>query len=216
MLTRLFKNKMLLESNKRIIFYDFETTGFNPFHCEIIEIGAIDNYGNQINILLKPSVFLEPKITELTGLTTEYLTNNGDEQEEGLNKFNQFLNKYDDIFKNNTYLIAHNNHSFDKLFLHYQFQKYNIQISQTNLKFLDTLRLAQLLLENRKSHSMYSLGLYFNIMNNNQHRALDDCLALKQIFNLLLHLSKVKYHTDDLDDIIHIIEFPFCYNIQNI
>ena len=216
MLTRSFKTKMLSESNKRIIFYDFETTGFNPFHCEIIEIGALDNYGNTFNILLKPSTLLDKKITELTGLTMEKLINNGLEQKKGLDLFNDFLNKYGDIFKNNTYLIAHNNHSFDKLFLHYQFQKYNIQISQTSLKFLDTLRLAQLLLENRKSHSMYSLGLYFNIINNNQHRAFDDCLALKQIFNLLLHLSKVKYYTDDLDDIIHIIEFPFCYNIQNI
>ena len=27
----------------RIIFYDFETNGLNPFHDKILEIGAIDN-----------------------------------------------------------------------------------------------------------------------------------------------------------------------------
>jgi len=200
MLTRSFKQKMFCENNKRIIIYDFETTGFNPFHCEIIEIGAMDNYGNTCNILLKPSKILDKKITELTGLTTPFLNENGVNQYDGLKQFNDFIYKYGNYFENNTYMVAHNNHSFDKLFLHYQFKKYNIKI-HIHLKFLDTLRMAQLLLDNLKYHSMGSLCQYFNIENNNQHRAMGDCIALEKIFKLLLHLYKVKYYTDDLDKI---------------
>ena len=209
MITRTFTNKMKKESNKRIIFYDFETTGFNPYHSEIIEIGALDNYGNTFNLLLKPTTPLRPRITEITGITNELLNEQGVSQKEGLSTFNDFLNKYDDLFKQSTYMIAHNNHSFDKLFLSHQFDKYTIPLQLHDFTFKDTLRISQLLLGHLYSHSMNSLCKYFNIVNEDQHRALGDCKALKKLFEPLQHLFKVKYYTNNIEDINTILDKPF-------
>ena len=38
--------------NGRFIWFDIETTGFNQFHSEIIEIAAVDNLGNTFNELI--------------------------------------------------------------------------------------------------------------------------------------------------------------------
>ena len=118
---------MAQQLNTRYIWYDFETTGFNPYSCQIIEIGAIDNYGNKLEVLLKSNKALSERITEVTGITNELLRENGVEQAEGLSKLRDFINLYNDNFKNNTYLIAHNNDAFDHLFLKFQFQKYNVE-----------------------------------------------------------------------------------------
>ena len=59
MITRSFRKLMTQQFNRRYIWYDFETTGFNPYHCQIIEVGAIDNYGNKLNILLKSDCSLK-------------------------------------------------------------------------------------------------------------------------------------------------------------
>ena len=51
---------MFLRSNtnrqERLIWFDIETTGFNIFHNEIIELSAIDNLGNSFNSFV--SIFL--------------------------------------------------------------------------------------------------------------------------------------------------------------
>ena len=80
-------------------------------------------------------------------------------------------------------MIAHNNDGFDELFLKFQFQKYNINFPK-NIIFLDTLRLAQLVLDNLYSHSMNSMCNYFNITNESAHRALDDCVFGFEPFNI--------------------------------
>ena len=36
----------------RFIWFDIETTGFNQFHNDIIEIAAVDNLGNTFNQLI--------------------------------------------------------------------------------------------------------------------------------------------------------------------
>ena len=78
-------------SMNRIIWYDLETTGFNPYHNNIIEIAAVDNLGNNINILLKINESLPQKIVEITNITDDLLKDEGVDQYEGLNEFNNFF-----------------------------------------------------------------------------------------------------------------------------
>ena len=47
---------MLLRNAKnfnRVVYFDLETTGFNIFHNEIIEIAAMDNFGNSFSTLIQ-------------------------------------------------------------------------------------------------------------------------------------------------------------------
>ena len=106
-----------------LIFYDFETTGLNPFHDKIIEIAAIEFQSNikkvenlpSFEILVDPEVKLKPKIKEITNIYDSDLKNQPT-IEKALEKMLLFIyNKKDKDA--NIYLIAHNNDGFDSLFL---------------------------------------------------------------------------------------------------
>tara|TARA_Y100000385_G_C12899722_1_gene553661 strand:+ start:274 stop:879 length:606 start_codon:yes stop_codon:yes gene_type:complete len=196
-----------VNNSKRIIWYDFETDGFNPYHGSIIEIGAIDNFDNKFSIFIKPTKPISAKIEDITGITNKILYSDGVSPKVGLNLFNEFINMYDNKFVNSTYLIAHNNDSFDKLFLIYQFKKYNISLRK--IKYLDTLRLAQFVLDNLTYHNMNSLCKYFNIQNMGAHRALNDAIALKDIYFPLITIFKQQYNTKNIDTIIDKLANPF-------
>ena len=193
----------------RIIFYDFETTGFNPYHDEIIEIGAIDNLGGSYSRLLKSKNPLRKKITEITGITDSLLKKKGVTQKYGLKQFVNFLNQYTNLYsENKIYMVAHNNDSFDQLFLNYQLQKHNLTINP-NIMFIDTLRLSQLVRPNEQYHNMNSLCNYFDIENKSCHRAMGDAEALSKIFYPLLTIFRQTYKNKDLDFVAHKLKNPF-------
>mgnify|MGYP006083005221 CR=1 FL=1 len=200
MLTRNGIKKM----ENRYIVYDFETSGFNPYYDDIIEIGAKDNFGNQFNVLLNTKLILSNKIVELTGITNTMLKNKGVCKFDGLKKFLDFIYLFD---YDNTYLIAHNNDAFDFLFLKDALYKNNLKLPKC--KFIDSYRLSQLVLPEIKYHSLKSLGKYFNIINKNEHRALDDCIVLIKLFEILLTFFKQKFNSKDLNIIIEKINNPY-------
>ena len=209
MLTRSQVKKYKSSGNqKRIIFYDLETTGFNPYYSSIIEIGAIDNFGNNFSKLINYFKRLDDKIVKITGITNELLDKKGSMPKNVFRNFVNYIEKYSYHFNYNIYMVSHNNDGFDKLFLKYQFQKYNIDLPK-NLIFVDTLRLAQLAMNNLKYHNMNSLCKYFNIINQNAHRALSDAKSLKIMFDPLLILFKQKYGSKDIDFILKKIYNPY-------
>lgn len=199
MLTR----SQIKKSSIRYIVYDFETTGFNPYYDDIIEIGAIDNYGNQFNVLLNTKLILSNKIVDLTGITNKMLKSKGLKRYLGLQNFLNFINLYD---SKKVYLIAHNNDAFDYLFLKNALQKNNL--TQPKCEYIDSYRLSQLVLPEIKYHSLKSLGNYFNIINKNAHRALDDCIVLIKLFEICLTFFKQKFNSKDLNIIIEKINNP--------
>ena len=97
----------------KIIFYDCETTGLNPYHDEIIELAAVDQNGNKYNELFKPkkqsgiSEFIE----NLTKITNK-MVKNKPHFEDAYDSFLDFIGRD----SNPVYLIAHNQ-DFDKMFL---------------------------------------------------------------------------------------------------
>ena len=195
--------------NNRIIWYDLETTGFNPYHNNIIEIAAMDNLGNHFNVLINIEEKLPKKITEITNITDNMLKEQGISTNDAFEKFKTFLCLEDKKYKNNKYLIAHNNDGFDILFLKYQFSKHKIDFSFDKFKYIDTFRLAQLVLPNLYSHSLKTLTTYFKYKNENAHRAMSDVLALQHIFYPLIRYSiKNLVNIDNLDDIIKNIYSP--------
>ena len=208
MITRGKKNR---QQQTRIIFYDLETTGFNPYHCQIIEIGACDNFGNIFSVLMKPDNPLPEKIIEVTKITDDLLNKDGVSQKDGLEKFNNYINN--DLFQNMTYLVAHNNHAFDSQFLKFQSLKYGVDIYKTNFTNVDTLKIAQYCMPNMRSHSMGTLSKYFNIVNKDAHRAYSDAITLQKIFKKLQNIFVTKYSMSSIEDINNTINNPFVNDI---
>lgn len=214
---KVLNNNMITRGNKythskqRIIFYDFETTGFNPYHNQIIEIGACDNFGNIFNLFMKADKPLSQRIVEITKITDSLLSKEGVSQKEGLQQFYSYINN--DLFTGNTYLVAHNNYAFDSQFLKFQSLKYNIDTQNTDFIHVDTLKIAQYVMPDMRSHSMGTLSKYFNIKNENEHRAYSDAITLQKIYKRLQNIFIRKYSIDDIDKINNMVNKPFVNNI---
>ena len=66
---------MLLRSSGidryNMIWFDLETTGFNPFKNEIIELAALNNKSETYESFSKPEKRITPFITKITNITNE-------------------------------------------------------------------------------------------------------------------------------------------------
>lgn len=199
-------------TKNKIIYYDFETNGLNPYKNEIIEIGAKDNFGNIFNRLCKSELSLSDKITEITGLTDDILEKKGNDCKKNIIDFLNFINSYDDVC-DNIYLIAHNNDNFDEKFLKFHLNKFSTKskplLLSSKIKFIDSLRVAQFLCPQINYFSQQTLCKYFNINNNNAHRALNDVYALSNLFEVLLSIFYQKYQSRDLKYLIQKLQNPF-------
>ena len=192
---------------------DFETTGLNPYHDEIIEF-AIKKYNNASHIqsLVKPNktFLIPPKITEITGITTQMIF-------EGQNvvdsivatemMFNYLNDTYDDNGK--IYLIAHNGIPFDFVYLRTLVKKYCIKKNMAlkdialfhnydNIVFMDSLDIARSFVPHLYSYSQKNLCKIFNIVQNNAHRALGDVEDLEKVYYTIINygIGKFKYDKD--------------------
>ena len=177
-----------MSNNERIIYYDIETTGLNPFRDKIIEIAAIDNNKKKINFLINPQQKLDPYITTLTKITDDMLKNEKTIKE----KRNEILDFFD--FNNdNQWIISHNNDGFDILMLMNNLDLKKSEIKSNifcNLKFARKLELTN-------SCRLTILAKYFKIEGEQNHRALDDAILLKKIFKNLIKIFKKKYNLDN-------------------
>ena len=99
-------------------FIDFETTGLNPFHDEIIEF-AIKKYNNQscASSLVKPNhVFMiPPKITEITGITTQMIFE-GSDVISSINATEMIFTFLNQLFRSfNQYFVNNRLHLFNNI-----------------------------------------------------------------------------------------------------
>ena len=176
---------------EEVIYYDFETTGLNQYHDKIIEYAFIKN-DESLSSLIDPETELLPKIQKITNISDEMLKNQPKIWTE-LPKIVKFINENK---KNRKYLIAHNNDGFDKIFLINLFNKYDYNYKNFNLYFIDTLLLAKKLLPNIPSYSLKSLLIYFKIESKNLHRAHNDIVALKLVYQKLCYILHEKINRD--------------------
>lgn len=181
------------------VYYDFETTGLNPFHNKILEYCFIleekcdydvkdmekneNNY--YINSLVNPEIKFEKKISEITGIMPEEVEDE-DPIDLHIEQIQRFIDDENEDGLTTTYLVAHNNDGFDKLFLAENF-KQNFNDEYKKWKFIDTIPLAKKLLPNIKSYSLKYLCEYFNLQAGN-HRAFSDTVSLRNVYHKLLEL----------------------------
>lgn len=126
-----------------VVVLDTETTGLDPAQCHVIELAAIryDAEGQEdgsINAVLQlpEGVTLEPKITEITGITPEMAA-------EGMDRVLAFDALYHRcLIGENPVIIAHNA-PFDVAFIDAELHRL-MNVRPLGRDFIDTLSVARL------------------------------------------------------------------------
>ena len=109
------------------VILDFETSGLNPYHDDIIEIAMkVMDSDNQFTILIKPksNECISDEISSLTGITNKMLMKEGQFWGDAYQSMNKWLNlvKGDN---DRIVIISHNGESFDFIFLRRIFNDLN-------------------------------------------------------------------------------------------
>ena len=175
------------------VILDFETSGLNQYHDDIIEIGAkLLNCDNKFSVLLRPksNEMISQEITSLTGISNKMLAKEGLKWQIAYTQFNDWiLNIMKDSDSKQIAIVSHNGESFDFIFLRRIFSELiALDIKTPNLKniiLIDTLLLSKRLIPNRVSYRQGTLCQTFSIEAKGSHRAFNDVLALEQLYLVL-------------------------------
>jgi DNA polymerase III alpha subunit (gram-positive type) len=182
------------------VILDFETSGLNQYHDDIIEIGAKQlNSDNKFSILLRPksNEMISQEITTLTGISNKMLAKEGLRWQTAYTQFNDWLlNIIQESDSKQITIVSHNGESFDFIFLRRIFSELNsLDIKTPNMKniiLVDTLLLSKRLLPQRVSYRQGSLCQTYNIEAKGSHRAFNDVIALEQLYLTLAdNLNKI-------------------------
>lgn len=182
-----------LEEETYIVF-DLETTGFDPYKEEIIEIGAVKLAGTKIvdrfSSFVNPNKVIPTKITELTSITDE-MVKDAPLISEILPKFLEFCG--------DATLVAHNA-NFDIGFINQNCERLNILF---NPPIIDTLLWSRNIRKDKGRHGLKSIAKDYGISLDNHHRAVDDAEATAQIFQKFVNniIREGAYKLTDVDRI---------------
>ncbi len=175
------KGKSLLKFPKNYTVIDIETTDFDYYYGNIIEISAHKYNDNILKNKFTSLVFvdepLDDRIIKLTGITDALLID-APKITEVLRDFIEFVS--DDI------IVAHNA-NFDINFIYDAL----IDIGLEPLKndFVDTLRISRRLVKDSVNHKLSTLSEYFAI-SSPSHRSDADCITTNDLLMKLESLAK--------------------------
>ncbi len=186
------KGQSLLTLPESYVVLDLETTGLNPSFDEIIEVACIRFVnGKKIDTFhsyVQPEPFTEEDgnilyvddfITELTGITNEMLQNAPKFQDIAAQLF-QYLD--------GAFIVGHNV-NFDINFLYDNFTSALGKAFSND--YLDTMRLARIVLPELQHHRLKDLCKEFEI-SETQHRAMNDCEITQIVLSRLLAIVEEK------------------------
>lgn len=172
-----------MEYTKKIIddycVLDIETTGLSAYYDEIIEIGILRVRNNEIvdrySQLIHPEYVIDPFITSLTGITNEMVAD-----------MPSILDVKDDVLSFlGDYIIIGHNTSFDMNFLNEAFG------TELNNEYMDTMQFARKVYPELGHHRLSDLTVYLGL-SNNEHRALADCIATKELYDAIKQTMEEK------------------------
>lgn len=195
-----------------MFFLDYETTGLNPYYNEPIELAIkkidSDNYYQSLIIPELNGInyqYIPSKIQEITGITDEDIVKSGKDINDVAKECLEYIKKSSE--DGPIYILAHNGHLFDFIFFRKMIKGY---LSQEGVKtrrktyknivdrfeYIDTVLVARLLLRDETVRQP-SLCKKYKIINESEHRAYGDIIALEKIYKILCkHLSYVKKKND--------------------
>lgn len=160
------------------ITIDIETTGLDPEKDEILEMAAIkyieNNEAEVFSRAVKVQKPLTKEISELTGITDDFLLKNGMDIETALKDFWNFVGR--------AKLVGYNV-SFDMSFLRNASIEHKIKM-QAN-KCIDILQLARRKVKDTKNYKMSTVASALGIEMVQKHRAESDCRLAFEIYRKL-------------------------------
>ena len=193
----------LFSKYDKLVLFDTETTGLQFARDEIIEFAAvvvecIDGIPTVTReydelVALSPGGFVPPKITELTGISTQDL------RERGLPK-TRICRDIAELIGGNTLLLAYNAH-FDLSFLFYLLLRHG---DPAILKGKDKLDLLTVYRDRRPyPHKLCSAIDAYGLMGKvkNSHRAVDDVLATVAV------MGEMEKEKSDLEKYINLFGY---------
>lgn len=186
---------------KKYYAFDVETTGLDYSSDRIIELGVvllengvpIDSFSSLVN----PDVKISAEATKVNNIT-DSMIDNAPKESEVYKKFYEFFN---DVLKGKAIVCAHNA-SFDMNFLKNTLERLGYS---GNIKYIDTLSISRNVLKNKViNYKQNTIASYFNIINNNSHRAVSDAETCgKILFNLIdLQVEKLEIESKQKEKLI--------------
>lgn len=170
------------ELKKRYIAFDVETTGLSPMNDKIIEVAAVLFENGEIikgySSLVNPEVFIPYSATAINHITNEMVK---DAPKECI-VYAELVDFLGDALKQQTTICAHNA-SFDMNFLSETLMRlgYDGKIS-----YVDTLSLSRSLIKGLHNYKQDTVAMFFDLVNNQSHRAVTDAeICGKILWNLL-------------------------------
>lgn len=158
---------------RRAIYYDTETTGLKYDNDRIIEIAAYDIVKEtSFCSFVNPGIPIPEESTKITGIT--------DDMVKEAPSFKKVAEDFVKFCEGDIVLIAHNNDNFDKHFLEAEFNRASVTLPK--YPYIDTLKWAKKYRPDLPKYSLQYLREIYGIEANNAHRALDDVIILKEVF----------------------------------
>lgn len=162
---------------KRPIYYDTETTGIRFDKDRVIELAAYDPIENRSFCeFINPGMPIPREATAIHNITDEMVAS--------APTFKEIGQAFADFCPPDTVLIAHNNESFDKLFIEAEYKRSDLAVP--NWIYLDSLKWSRRYRPDLPRHSLQHLREVYGIEANNAHRALDDVMVLYQVFSQMI------------------------------
>jgi CRISPR-associated protein Cas2 len=172
-------------SPQTYVVIDIETTGLSVAEDEIIEIGALliedGNIKGKFQSLIKTSKQISSSIEDLTGISNEILYIEGRELVDVMQEFLEFVNDLP--------VISHNA-NFDFSFIRAACQRCKLPLFSNNC--IDTLLLAQRLIDDVQDYKLTTLLDYFKINTQGSHRSINDCISTHILYTKLIEIQQKK------------------------
>ena len=200
----------IAEKYDKFVLFDTETTGLDYKRDEIIEFSAVvlekrdgqvvvtREYDNLVT--LTPGNTVPPKITELTGISTQDIWERGAAKQ-------QVCADIAEMFSGNTLLLAYNAH-FDLSFLFYMLLRDG---DPSILKGKDKLDLLTVYKDrqeypHRLHNAIDAYGLSGKVVNS--HRAIDDVIATVAV------MEAMAAEKDDLECYVNLFGYNPKYGVE--
>ncbi len=160
------------------VVFDLETTGVSKTKDQIVEIGAIKvkdgKVVDELSMFVNPNIPIPPEASAVNNITDD-MVKNAPKKKEAMETFVNFIGE--------SVLVGHNISGFDMAFIWRDCEEVFGKIP--NNDYIDTLRLARMVLPKNGSHKLTTLAEYYNIPIVDAHRATGDCRMTKAVFEKL-------------------------------
>ena len=167
--------------NEEIVIFDTETTGLDVMRDDIVQLAAVKVRrgqvveGSQLNLFLHTDRPIPLKLGDLDNpLIDEYQRHPHLPPAEALSRFLDYAE--------NCVLLGHNA-GFDYHILNQCLRRHGIadRLGKQHPDYMDTLKLARLLMPNARSYKLKALLADFGLEGENSHLADDDIMATKSV-----------------------------------